>query len=116
MIIIKSKKEVDIMKESAKILAETHEILKEAITPGISTLELDKIAEDNIRKYGAIPSFKGYGGFPNALCASVNDAVVHGIPNSIPLKEGDIVSLDIGAYYKGYHSDCAKTHAVGLIS
>ena len=116
MIIIKSKKEVDIMKESAKILAETHEILKEAITPGISTLELDKIAEDNIRKYGAIPSFKGYGGFPNALCASVNDAAVHGTPNSLPLKEGDIVSLDIGAYYKGYHSDCAKTHAVGLIS
>lgn len=116
MIIIKSKKEIDIMKESAKILAETHEILKEAITPGISTLELDKIAEDNIRKYGAIPSFKGYGGFPNALCASVNEAVVHGIPNSIPLKEGDIVSVDLGAYYKGYHSDCAKTHAVGMIS
>lgn len=116
MITIKSKKEIEIMREAGKILAETHEILKEAITPGISTLELDKIAEDNIRKYGAIPSFKGYGGFPSSICASVNEAVVHGIPNSKPLKEGDIVSIDIGTYYKGYHSDAAKTHAVGVIT
>lgn len=117
MIILKSKKEIEIMREVGKIVAETHEILKEAITPGISTLELDKIAEENIRKYDAVPSFKGYGGFPASICASVNEQVVHGIPskNQI-LKEGDIVSLDIGAYYKGYHGDSAKTHGVGMIS
>ncbi len=117
MIILKSNKEIELMREAGKIVAETHEILKAAITPGISTLELDKIAEDNIRKYNAIPSFKGYGGFPGSICASVNEAVVHGIPNNkYLLNEGDIVSLDIGAYYKGYHGDSARTHGVGLIS
>ncbi len=116
MIIIKSKQQIELMREASKIVAETHQILKEAVRPGISTLELDKIAEDNIRKYNAIPSFKGYGGFPGSICASVNDEVVHGIPGSRILKEGDIVSLDIGAYYKGYHSDSAKTHGVGVIS
>ncbi len=116
MIVIKSKQQIELMREAGKIVAETHQILKEAVRPGISTLELDKIAEDNIRKYNAIPSFKGYGGFPGSICASVNDEVVHGIPSSRILKEGDIVSLDIGAYYKGYHSDSAKTHGVGVIS
>ncbi|MFI3210124.1 MAG: type I methionyl aminopeptidase [Peptostreptococcaceae bacterium] len=117
MIILKSNKEIELMREAGKIVAETHEILKSAIIPGISTLELDKIAEDNIRKYNAIPSFKGYGGFPGSICASVNEAVVHGIPNNkYLLNEGDIVSLDIGAYYKGYHGDSARTHGVGLIS
>lgn len=116
MIVIKSKQQIELMREASKIVAETHQILKEAVRPGISTLELDKIAEDNIRKYNAIPSFKGYGGFPGSICASVNDEVVHGIPGSRILKEGDIVSLDIGAYYKGYHSDSAKTHGVGVIS
>ncbi len=116
MIILKSKKEIEIMREAGKIVAETHEILKSAVIPGISTLELDKMAEDNIRKYNAIPSFKGYGGFPGSICASVNDEVVHGIPGNRILKDGDIISLDIGAYYKGYHSDCAKTHGVGMIS
>lgn len=116
MIVIKSKQQIELMREAGKIVAETHEILKEAVRPGISTLELDKIAENNIRKYNAIPSFKGYGGFPGSICASVNDEVVHGIPGSRILKEGDIVSLDIGAYYKGYHSDSAKTHGVGVIS
>ena len=116
MLVIKSKQQIELMREAGKIVAETHQILKEAVRPGISTLELDKIAEDNIRKYNAIPSFKGYGGFPGSICASVNDEVVHGIPSSRILKEGDIVSLDIGAYYKGYHSDSAKTHGVGVIS
>ena len=116
MIIIKSQKEIEIMREAGKIVAETHEILKSAIIPGISTLELDKIAEENIRKYNAIPSFKGYGGFPGSICASINEEVVHGIPGNKILKEGDIVSLDVGAYYKGYHGDAAKTHAVGVIS
>jgi methionyl aminopeptidase len=116
MIIIKSQKEIEIMREAGKIVAETHEILRSAITPGISTLELDKIAEENIRKYNAIPSFKGYAGLPGTICASVNEEVVHGIPSNRILKEGDIVSLDVGAYYKGYHSDSAKTHGVGIIS
>lgn len=116
MIVLKSKKEIEIMREAGKIVGETHEILREAITPGISTLELDKIAEENIRKYNAIPSFKGYGGFPGSICASINHEVVHGIPGKQIVKEGDIISLDIGAYYKGYHSDAAKTHGVGIIS
>ena len=117
MITLKSKKEIELMREAGKIVAETHEILKSAVIPGISTLELDKIAEENIRKYNAIPSFKGYGGFPGSICASINDEVVHGIPNANRiLKEGDIISLDVGAYYKGYHSDSAKTHGVGIIS
>ncbi len=116
MIIIKSKKEIELMREAGKIVADTHELLKEAITPGISTLELDKIAEENIRKYNAIPSFKGYGGFPGTICASINEQVVHGIPGNQIVKEGDIISIDIGAYYKGYHADAAKTHGVGIIS
>ena len=117
MITLKSKKEIELMREAGKIVAETHEILKSAVIPGISTLELDKIAEENIRKYDAIPSFKGYGGFPGSICASINEEVVHGIPNANRiLKEGDIISLDVGAYYKGYHSDSAKTHGVGIIS
>ena len=116
MIIIKSKKEIELMREAGKIVADTHELLKEAITPGISTLELDKIAEENIRKYNAIPSFKGYGGFPGTICASINEQVVHGIPGNQIVKEGDILSIDIGAYYKGYHADAAKTHGVGIIS
>lgn len=116
MIILKSKKEIELMREAGKIVGETHEILKKAITPGISTLELDKIAEENIKKYNAIPSFKGYGGFPGSICASVNNEVVHGIPGNQIVKEGDIISLDVGAYYKGYHGDSAKTHRVGMIS
>lgn len=116
MIILKSKQEIEIMREAGKIVAETHEILREAVAPGVTTLELDQIAEKNIRKYNANPSFKGYGGFSGSICASVNDEVVHGIPGNRVLVEGDIISLDIGAYYKGYHGDSAKTHGVGVIS
>ena len=95
MIIIKSQKEIEIMREAGKIVAETHEILRSAITPGISTLELDKIAEENIRKYNAIPSFKGYGGFPRTICASVNEEVVHGIPSNRILKEGGVLAFQL---------------------
>lgn len=116
MIIIKSKNEIELMREAGKIVAETHEIIKSAIKPGISTLELDKIAEDNIRKYNASPSFKGYHGYTGSICASINEEVVHGIPGMKTLKEGDIISIDIGAYFKGYHADAAKTHGVGIIS
>ena len=116
MIIIKNKAEIELMREAGKIVADTHEVIREAIIPGISTLELDKIAEENIRKYNAVPSFKGYGGFPGSICSSINNKVVHGIPGNEIVKEGDIISIDIGAYYKGYHGDSAKTHGVGLIS
>ena len=116
MINLKSKEEIEIMREAGKIVAETHELLKSAIIPGVSTLELDTIAEENIRKYNAVPSFKGYGGFKGSICASINNEVVHGIPGNKIVKEGDIISIDIGAYYKGYHGDAAKTHAVGVIS
>lgn len=116
MIIIKSKKEIELMREAGKIVADTHEVLRQAVAPGITTMELDEIAEENIKKYNATPSFKGYGGFSGSICASVNEEVVHGIPGNRVLKDGDIISLDIGAYYKGYHGDSAKTHGVGVIS
>lgn len=116
MIILKTKAEIQLMREAGKIVAETHEVVKDAIVPGITTRELDIIAEENIKKYNAVPSFKGYGGFPGSICTSLNNKVVHGIPGDEIVKEGDIISIDIGAYYKGYHGDCAKTHGVGLIS
>ncbi|MDR0880837.1 MAG: type I methionyl aminopeptidase [Clostridioides sp.] len=116
MIILKTKKEIELLREAGKIVADTHEVLRQAIKPGLTTLDLDKIAEENIRKYNATPSFKGYGGFPGSICASINEIVIHGIPGSRVLEEGDIISLDIGAYYKGYHGDSAKTHGVGVIS
>ena len=117
MITIKSNREIEIMKEAGRITALAHRKVAEAIAPGISTLELDKIAEKTIRDCGAIPSFKGYGGFPGSICASINNVVVHGIPKkNIKLKDGDIISIDIGACYKGYHGDSAMTHPVGNVS
>lgn len=117
MIILKSQHEIEMMREAGKIVAEAHSVVKDAIKEGITTYELDMLAEQTIRKHGAIPSFKGYGGFPGSICASVNDTVVHGIPSKdIILKNGDIISIDVGAYYKGYHGDSAKTHPVGQIS
>jgi methionyl aminopeptidase len=116
MIILKSNKEIELMREAGKIVAETHEILKEAIKPGLTTKELDIIAENNIRKYKSEPSFKGYHGYTGSICASINEEIVHGIPGNRVLKEGDIISIDIGACYKGYHGDSAKTHGVGIIS
>jgi methionyl aminopeptidase len=90
--------------------------LKQHITPGITTKELDQIAEKTIQKYGATPSFKGYNGFPGSICASVNEELVHGIPGKRKLEEGDIISIDIGAKYNGYHGDSAWTYPVGNIS
>lgn len=117
MIILKSKKEIEFMREAGKIVAYVHELLREAIKPGISTFELDEIAYRAIVKHNASPSFKGYGGFPASICASKNDVVVHGIPRKDDiLMEGDIISIDIGAEYKGYHGDAAKTHPVGKIT
>lgn len=114
---IKSKREIELMRESCKILAEVHARLGEAIKPGISTLEIDVLGERLIRSQGCVPNFLHYNGYPASICVSVNDEVVHGIPSKDRiLKEGDIVSLDAGLIYKGYHSDAARTHAVGKIS
>lgn len=117
MIKRKSRYELNLMKEAGHIVALAHKAIKENIQSGISTLELDKIAEDVIRKAGAVPSFKGYRGFPATICASVNEQVVHGIPHAdIILKEGDIISVDIGATYHGLVGDSAWTYAVGEIT
>jgi methionyl aminopeptidase len=104
------------MREAGRIVAETHRLLARAIRPNITTKELDQIAEGFIRSQGAIPSFKGYNGFPGSICASVNEELVHGIPGPRKLVEGDIISIDIGAQYKGYHGDSAWTYPVGEIS
>ncbi len=116
MIICKSEVELDLMREAGRIVAETHRLLARAIRPNITTKELDQIAEEFIRSQGAIPSFKGYNGFPGSICASVNEELVHGIPGPRKLTEGDIISIDIGAQYKGYHGDSAWTYPVGEIS
>jgi methionyl aminopeptidase len=115
MIICKTPREVEIMREAGHIVALTHQELKKHIAPGITTQELDRIAEDFIRKNDAIPSFKGYNGFRGSICASVNNELVHGIPGDRILNEGDIISIDIGAKYNGYHGDSAWTYAVGKI-
>lgn len=121
MISIKSKKEIDLMRASGEIVAECFERIREILKPGITTLEIDKIVEEHIRKRGAIPSFKGYKGlpgsidYPASICASVNNEVVHGIPGLKEVKDGDIISIDIGVFFKGYHGDAARTFAVGNI-
>lgn len=114
---IKSEREIELMREAGRILAITHEELGKAIKPGMSTLDIDRLGEEIIRSYGCIPSFLNYQGYPASICVSVNDEVVHGIPHKDHIiDEGDIVSLDAGVIYKGYHSDAARTHAVGEIS
>ena len=115
-IVIKSQKEIELMREAGRILTLTHEELRKAIKPGISTYEIDRIGEEVIRSYGCIPSFLNYNGYPASICVSVNEEVVHGIPSKERiLKEGDIVSLDAGVIYEGYHSDSARTYGVGEI-
>lgn len=116
MIICKTPRELEIMKEAGRIVALTHQELQNHISPGVSTMELDAVAEKFIRSLEAAPSFKGYNGFPGSICASVNEELVHGIPSNRVLREGDIISIDIGAYYKGYHGDSAWTYAVGRIA
>lgn len=115
MITIKSKREIELLRIAGNIVYQTHQYLKPYIKEGITTKELDKLAEEFIRSKDATPSFKGYEGFPTALCISVNSEVVHGFPSDRVLKNGDIVSIDIGACYKGYHGDSAWTYAVGEI-
>ena len=114
---IKSEREIELMRESCRLLAIVHKEMEEAIRPGMSTMDIDNIGDRVIRKLGCIPNFKNYHGYPASVCVSVNDEVVHGIPSKKRiLQEGDIVSLDAGLIYKGYHSDAARTHAVGEIS
>lgn len=113
---IKSDDEVKKMRAAGLILAKTHELLAQVLNPGITTMELDQIAEEFIRSQGAAPSFKGLYGFPASICTSVNEEVVHGVPSKeVKLKDGDIISIDIGVYLDGFHSDGAKTHAIGEI-
>jgi len=116
MIQLKTASEINIMREAGRIVALTHQELKKYIQPGITTRELDAIAETFISSHEASPSFKGYNGFPGSICGSVNEELVHGIPGDRILYEGDIISLDVGAYYRGYHGDSAWTYPVGTIN
>lgn len=113
---IKTQEEINKMKKAGEIVYMAHQLLKENIKPGITTFELDKIAHDFILSQGANPSFKNYGGFPGSICTSVNEEVVHGIPSNRKLIDGDIISIDIGASYLGYHGDSAWTYKVGNVS
>ncbi len=117
MISIKSAQEIALMREAGRIVAEVLVLLEESLRPGMSTMELDEIAEKYIRDRGAVPSFKGYGGFPGSICASINEVVVHGIPSpDVVVNEGDIISVDVGAFIGGYHGDAARTLPCGKIS
>ncbi len=116
-ITMKSSREIALMTEAGRILAIVHDELEKALRPGMTTKDIDRLGEEVIRSYGCVPSFLNYNGYPASVCVSINDEVVHGIPtDKRVIKEGDIVSLDAGVIYKGYHSDAARTHAVGEIS
>lgn len=116
-ITIKSAREIELMTEAGRILEIVHDEMQKALKPGMTTHDIDVLGEEVIRSYGCEPSFLNYNGYPASICVSVNDEVVHGIPSKKrTIQEGDIVSLDAGVIYKGYHSDAARTHAVGEIS
>jgi len=116
MIIIKNHNEIALMKKSGRIVGETLLLLEKEVKPGITTANLDRMAEEFITKHGAKPSFKGLYGFPSSLCISVNEQVIHGFPGAYVLREGDIVSIDCGAFFDGFHGDAARTFPVGNIS
>lgn len=115
MIILKTPEEIAVMAKASKVVAEALAVLKDAVKPGVTTDELDRLAESEIRARGAIPAFKGYRNYPKTLCASVNEQVVHGIPSKRVLKEGDIIGLDLGAIVEGFYGDSAVTVAVGSV-
>ena len=116
MITIKSPREIELLKQAGNVVYQTHQYIKPFIKEGITTKELDRLCEEFIRSKGCTPSFKGCEGFPNSVCTSVNDCIVHGVPSNYKLKNGDIITIDIGACYKGYHGDSGWTYAVGNIS
>ena len=116
MVSIKSKREIELMKKAGHIVYQTHQYLKQYLKPGITTRKLNQLAEDYIISHGATPSFKDFNGYPAAICTSINEEVVHGIPSNYKLKNGDIISIDIGACYKGYHGDSAWSYGIGNIS
>ncbi len=116
MIRYKTREEVDLIKEGAQILGKAHGEVAKMIKPGVTTLALDKLAEEFIRDHGGVPSFKNFNGFPASLCISLNENVVHGFPSKNELKEGDILSVDCGVFYKGFHSDSAYTYPIGKVS
>ena len=114
---VKSEREIELMKEAGVFLAKTHEELEKALHEGMTTWEINKLGDEIIRSFGCVPSFLNYNGYPASICVSVNDEVVHGIPSKKRyLQDGDIVSLDAGVIWKGYHSDAARTHAIGNVS
>ncbi|MDB4897112.1 MAG: type methionyl aminopeptidase [Firmicutes bacterium] len=115
MIILKSPREIELMKEAGLIVYQVHQELAKAVAPGVTTGELDALAESLIRKAGGVPTFKGYNGFTGSICASVNEEVVHGIPGKRKLREGDVIAIDLGVTYKGYVGDSAFTHPVGQV-
>ncbi len=115
MIFLKSEQEIDLIRQGSIILGKVHGILSKELKPGISTKELDILAEQYIKDCGALPSFKGINGYPFSICTSVNDEIVHGLPNKYKLKDGDIISIDCGVYYKGFHSDSAFTYPIGKV-
>ncbi|HMP98912.1 MAG TPA: type I methionyl aminopeptidase [Cyclobacteriaceae bacterium] len=112
MVFLKSEEEIQLMREGALILGEAHGEVAKLIKPGVKTQQLDKLAEEFIRDHGAVPSFKNYNGFPASLCISVNENVVHGFPGAYEVKEGDVISVDCGVYYKGYHTDSAYSYPI----
>jgi len=116
MIPIKNERELECMRQACKITAAARALAGEMVRPGVTTLEIDKAVHDFIVAQGAKPSFLGYGGFPGSACISVNDEVIHGIPGKRVLQDGDVVSVDVGAYFRGFHGDCAATFACGEIS
>lgn len=116
MIVLKSPREIETMKAAGQIVYEVHQALARAIAPGVTTAELDHLAETMILKAGGTPSFKGYHGYPGSICASINEVVVHGIPSHRVLQEGDIIAIDLGVTYQGYVADSAYTHPVGVVS
>jgi methionyl aminopeptidase len=111
----KSREEIAVMRKAGAIVGDTLERLRDALRPGVTTAELDRIGEESITSAGATPSFKGYRGFPASICASPNEVIVHGIPGPLVLEEGDIISLDVGALYQGFHADSAWTFPVGQV-
>ena len=115
MIVLKSPAELEKMRDAGRIVAETLALLESHVRPGVTTNELNRLAEDECRRQGGKPAFKGYGGFPYAICSSPNDRVVHGFPDDKPLQEGDILSIDFGVFYNGFYGDSAITFAVGVL-